>query len=170
MAPYLMVCAAACGLIVIEPDLGTAMIAAFSVGALLIAAGAKLRHLAIIAAVLGFLVLIAVMVEPYRMERLTSFLHPGADASGAGFQGGQAAIALGSGGVFGNGLGESVQKAFYLPEAHTDMIAAVIGEEVGLLGISVLVGLYMLLATPGCARPSGPRTATGGCSRPGSPR
>ena len=63
------------------------------------------------------------MIEPYRMARLTSFLNPGADPSGAGFQTGQASIALGSGGLFGVGLGESVQKAFYLPEAHTDMIS-----------------------------------------------
>ncbi|MEO7197510.1 MAG: FtsW/RodA/SpoVE family cell cycle protein, partial [Solirubrobacterales bacterium] len=112
-------------------------------------AGAKMRHLAILAGALGVLVLIAVMMEPYRMARLTSFVHPSADPSGAGFQGTQASIALGSGGIFGVGIGESVQKAFYLPEAHTDMIAAVIGEELGLIGINVLVGLYMLLGYAG---------------------
>ena len=85
-----------------------------------------------------------ILIEPYRMERLTGFLNPGADAEGAGFQATQASIALGSGGIFGVGLGESVQKAFYLPEAHTDMIAAVIGEELGLLGITLLVGLFAL--------------------------
>ncbi len=149
MAPFLLVAAAACALIVIEPDLGTAMVTAFSIAALLIAAGAKVRHLAILAGALGVLVLLAVMMEPYRMARLTSFVHPSADASGAGFQGTQASIALGSGGIFGVGIGESVQKAFYLPEAHTDMIAAVIGEELGLIGINVLVGLYMLLGYAG---------------------
>ncbi len=71
------------------------------------------------------------------MARLTSFVHPSADASGAGFQGMQVDRAR-LGGVFGTGIGESVQKAFYLPEAHTDMIAAVIGEELGLLGITIL--------------------------------
>ena len=80
---------------------------------------------------LVLLIVIAVLIEPYRMARLTSFIDPAADASGAGFQGQQASIALGSGGFFGVGIGESVQKAFYLPEAHTDMIAAVIGEELG---------------------------------------
>ncbi len=149
MAPYLLVSAAAIGLIVVEPDLGTGMVTAFSISALLIAAGAKLRHLAIIAGVLAFLVFIAVLMEPYRMARLTTFINPSHDASGAGFQGVQATIALGSGGIFGVGIGESVQKAFYLPEAHTDMIAAVIGEELGLLGITVLVGLYMLLGYAG---------------------
>jgi cell division protein FtsW len=83
------------------------------------------------------------------MARLTSFLHPAADAGGAGFQGIQASIALGSGGIFGVGLGESVQKAFYLPEAHTDMIGAVIGEELGLLGMVLLVALFGLFAYAG---------------------
>ena len=149
MAPFLLVAAACCGLIVVEPDLGTAMVTAFSLAALLVAAGARVRHLAMIAGALVLLVVVAVLLEPYRMARLTSFLNPTSDVSGAGFQGTQATIALGSGGLFGVGLGESVQKAFYLPEAHTDMIAAVIGEELGLLGMSVLVGLYMLLGFAG---------------------
>jgi cell division protein FtsW len=149
MAPYLLVCAGAFALIMVQPDFGTVMVTAFSVCALLIAAGAKLRHLAILAGVLACFGLIAVLLEPYRAARITSFLSPGADASGAGFQGAQAAIAMGSGGLFGTGLGESVQKAFYLPEAHTDMIAAVIGEEAGLFGIGILNGLYMLFAYAG---------------------
>jgi cell division protein FtsW len=149
LAPYLLVCGGAIGLIVVEPDLGTGMVTAFSVSALLIAAGAKLKHLALLAGGLLFLVFVAVLMEPYRMARLTTFIDPSHDASGAGFQGVQATIALGSGGIFGVGIGESVQKAFYLPEAHTDMIAAVIGEELGLLGITVLVGLYMLLGFAG---------------------
>ncbi|MCB0876522.1 MAG: putative lipid II flippase FtsW [Solirubrobacterales bacterium] len=149
MRPILLVAGAVCALIVLEPDLGTAMVTAFSMAALLIAGGAKLRHLAIIAGLLLLLVLVAVLMEPYRMARLTTFINPGADAAGAGFQSQQASIALGSGGFFGVGIGESVQKAFYLPEAHTDMIAAVIGEELGLIGISLLVGLYMLFGYAG---------------------
>jgi cell division protein FtsW len=149
LSPFLLVTAGVCALIIVEPDLGTGMVTAFSVAALLVAAGAKIRHLAMIAGVIGVLVLLAVLMEPYRMERLTSFIHPTADASGAGFQSTQASIALGSGGIFGVGLGESVQKAFYLPEAHTDMIAAVIGEELGMMGISLLVGMYMLLGYAG---------------------
>ena len=81
---------------------------------------------------LGFFALLMTVIEPYRMARLTGFLNPGADATGAGFQAAQAKIALGSGGIFGVGIGNGVQKAFYLPEAHTDMISAVIGEELGL--------------------------------------
>ena len=91
---------------------------------------------------LGVLALLMTIVEPYRMARLTGFLNPGADAAGAGFQAAQAKIALGSGGIFGVGIGNGVQKAFYLPEAHTDMISAVIGEELGLVGIVGVVGLF----------------------------
>ena len=88
-------------------------------------------------------------VEPYRRARLTAFLNPWADAGDAGFQAVQGQIALGSGGLFGLGLGESVQKIFYLPEAHTDFILAVIGEELGVAGICVLLFLYGLIAYAG---------------------
>ena len=149
MLPYFLVVALACGLIVVEPDLGSALVGCFSVAALLVAGGAKLRHLAFVALAVSLVAFLAIAIEPYRQERLVGFLHPAADASGAGFQGIQASIALGSGGIFGVGLGESVQKAFYLPEAHTDMIAAVIGEELGLVGISVLAGLFVLFGYAG---------------------
>jgi cell division protein FtsW len=147
--PFLLVAAFACLLIVIEPDLGTAMVVAFSVGATLIAAGARPRDLALIAAGLGFLVLLVTVVEPYRMARLTAFLHPGADTSGSGFQAAQAKIAIGSGGIFGVGIGNGVQKAYYLPEANTDMIAAVIGEELGLVGMIGIVGLFAMFGYAG---------------------
>ena len=149
MAPYLIVSGFACALIVIEPDLGSGLVAAFSIAMLLVVGGAKVRHLATVAGILVLLAGIAIVMEPYRQERLLSFVNPGADAAGSGFQGIQASIAMGSGGVFGVGLGESVQKAFYLPEAHTDMIAAVIGEELGLVGFMVLCGLYVLFGFAG---------------------
>jgi cell division protein FtsW len=149
MMPFLGAVALICLLVVIEPDLGTAMVACFSAAAMLTAAGARMRDLAIIAAALGVVIAIAVMVEPYRMERLTGFIDPSHDPAGSGFQAIQAKIALGSGGFFGVGLGESLQKAFYLPEAHTDMIAAVIGEELGLMGIGMLIGLYGLFGYAG---------------------
>jgi cell division protein FtsW len=149
MTPYLTAVGIVCLLVVMEPDLGTAMVACFTAAALLTAAGARMRDLALIAGAIGFVVLLAVLLEPYRMARLTGFLDPTSDPSGAGFQAIQAKIALGSGGVFGVGLGESLQKAFYLPEAHTDMIAAVIGEELGFVGITVLVGLYGLFGYAG---------------------
>jgi cell division protein FtsW len=149
LMPYLLVVALACLLIVAEPDLGTTMVVAFSVAAMLIAAGARPRDLGLIALCLATLALLATVIEPYRMDRLTGFLNPGADAAGAGFQAAQAKIALGSGGIFGVGIGNGVQKAFYLPEAHTDMISAVIGEELGLLGILGVVGLFGLLGYAG---------------------
>ncbi len=149
LMPFLLVVGAATLLIVAEPDLGTAMVVAFAVAATLIAAGMRIRDLAVIAAVLAFFGLLMTVVEPYRMARLTGFLNPGADASGAGFQAAQAKIALGSGGLFGVGIGNGVQKAFYLPEAHTDMISAVIGEELGLVGILGVVGLFGLFGYAG---------------------
>ena len=129
--------------------MGTAMVAVFAVGATLVAAGARPADLAKIALVLGVLVLLMTVVEPYRMARLTGFLHPGADAAGTGFQALQAKIALGSGGIFGVGIGNGVQKAYYLPEAHTDMISAVIGEELGLVGIAGVVGLFAMFGYAG---------------------
>jgi cell division protein FtsW len=149
LMPVLLVAGGACLLIVAEPDLGTAMVVAFAVGATLLAAGARPVDLGKIALGLGALALLMTVIEPYRMERLTGFLHPGSEAAGAGFQAAQAKIALGSGGIFGVGIGNGVQKAFYLPEAHTDMISAVIGEELGMVGILGVVGLFSLLGYAG---------------------
>jgi cell division protein FtsW len=149
LMPFLLVTATACLLIIAEPDMGTTMVVAFSVGATLIAAGARLADIGKIALCLGVLALLMTVVEPYRMARLTGFLHPGSEAAGAGFQAAQAKIALGSGGFFGVGIGNGVQKAFYLPEAHTDMISAVIGEELGMVGILGVVGLFALLGYAG---------------------
>ncbi len=149
LMPFLLVVGAAALLIVAEPDLGTTMVVTFAVAATLLAAGARLRDLALIGVVLACFALLMTVIEPYRMARLTGFLNPGADASGAGFQAAQAKIALGSGGLFGVGIGNGVQKAFYLPEAHTDMISAVIGEELGLVGILGVVGLFSLFGYAG---------------------
>jgi cell division protein FtsW len=142
-------------------DLGTALVAAAAIVALLIAAGVRLRDIGLLVGAAAVVVLLAVLIEPYRVARITSFLDPGADPGGAGFQLTQAKIALGSGGLFGVGVGESLQKAFYLPEAHTDMIAAVIGEELGMLGIAALVGLYGLFAYAGLKIAQGARDRHG---------
>jgi cell division protein FtsW len=149
LMPFLLVVGGAALLIVAEPDLGTAMVVATAVAATLVAAGMRLRDLAVIGAVLALFALLMTVIEPYRMARLTGFLNPGVDANGAGFQAAQAKIALGSGGLFGVGIGNGVQKAFYLPEAHTDMISAVIGEELGLVGILGVVGLFSLFGYAG---------------------
>ncbi len=149
MMPFLLVVGTSALLIVAEPDLGTTLVIAFASAATLIAAGARISDLAKIALVLGVFALLMTLIEPYRMARLTAFLNPGADTAGAGFQAAQAKIALGSGGLFGVGIGNGVQKAFYLPEAHTDMITAVIGEELGLVGIVGVVGLFSMLGYAG---------------------
>ncbi len=141
--------AGAATLVVFVSDLGTALVTCLALAALLVAAGVRLRDLGLLAAILVAIALVAVLIEPYRMERITTFLNPAGDPGGSGFQLIQAKIALGSGGLFGTGLGESLQKAFYLPEAHTDMIAAVIGEELGMMGIFALVGLYGMFAYAG---------------------
>jgi cell division protein FtsW len=149
LRPYLLVVGGACLLIVVDPDMGTAMVVAFSAAVLLIAAGLSPRDLGLIALSVGALALLAAVVEPYRMARLTGFLHPSSDPTGAGFQAAQAKIALGSGGFFGVGIGNGTAKAGFLPEAHTDMISAVIGEELGMFGILGVVGLFGLFGYAG---------------------
>lgn len=147
--PLLLVIGGAVVLIGLQPDLGTDLVICVSLAMLLIAAGARLQDIAKIAAGGIFVILIASLLEPYRLARITSFLFPGSDPTGSGYQIEQARIAIGSGGIFGVGLGESVQKVFYMPEAHTDMILAVIGEELGLLGICGVVVLYAALLVGG---------------------
>jgi cell division protein FtsW len=147
--PLLLVVAAACALLMKQPDMGTTMVICFAIGALLVAAGTPMRNLALIGGTLLFLATILAIAEPYRRERLFSFLDPFADAGDSGFQAVQALTAIGHGGFFGVGLGESVQKIFYLPEAHTDMILAVIGEELGMFGILGLLGLYGMIGYAG---------------------
>jgi len=122
---------------------------AFSITALLIAAGMPLRYLAGLALGTAGLVLLLVMAQPYQEARLLSFLHPWSVGQGAGYQAVQGQIALGSGGLLGVGLGRSVQKIFWLPEAQTDFILAVIGEELGVLGICGVVVLYGMIAYAG---------------------
>jgi cell division protein FtsW len=125
------------------------MVTCLAIGSLLIAAGVPKENLFKIIGVLAVLALIFAVVEPYRRARLLTFLHPWQDQTGSGFQSVQAMIAIGSGGFFGVGLGESVQKIFYLPEAHTDMILAVIGEEWGVLGITAVASLFGLFGYAG---------------------
>ena len=116
---------------------------------MLIAAGLPMRQLGLVAGVGATLVALFALFEPYRRARLTSFLDPWDHASGAGFQSVQGQIAIGSGGLFGHGLGASIQKIFYVPEAHTDFILAVIGEELGLAGILGLLCLYGIIGYAG---------------------
>ena len=147
--PLLLVAGVVCLLIASQPDLGTALVIGFTMCALLVAAGMPIRLLGKCVAVAVVLIGIFALLEPYRRDRLTSFLDPWAHADSIGFQAVQGQIAMGSGGLFGRGLGESVQKIFFLPEAHTDFILAVIGEELGLAGVSALLCLYGMIGYAG---------------------
>ena len=110
---------------------------------------------------------LAIWMEPYRRERLFSFLDPWKDAQGAGFQNVQAIIGMGSGGITGEGLGQGIQKVNFLPEAHTDMIFAVVGEELGFVGSSIVIAAFAVFAWAGfrvalqCRDPFGKRLAAG---------
>jgi cell division protein FtsW len=147
--PVGLVTGLVCALVLIEPDLGTAIAIGIMVAAMLVVAGTPLRVLAGTGAIAVVAVLGAIWIEPYRRARVLSFLDPWSDAEGAGFQTVQAMIALGSGGLFGVGLGESVQKANYLPEASTDMIFAIVGEELGLVGATAVIAAFAVFGYAG---------------------
>ena len=130
-------------LLLAEPDFGAASVLFITGFGILFIAGARLRYVLLGAAtVVGAGVLLVVMA-PYRMQRVTSFLDPWADPYNSGFQLTQSLIAIGRGEWFGVGLGESVQKLFYLPEAHTDFLFAVLAEELGLVGVAVTLALFI---------------------------
>ncbi|MGH3011709.1 MAG: putative lipid II flippase FtsW [Gaiellaceae bacterium] len=165
--PIGVVFGACLGLILIEPDLGTAISIAVMLAAVLVVAGTRLSTLAGAGAIAFFLIAAAIWLEPYRRERILSFLDPWQDPHGTGFQSVQAMLALGSGGFFGVGLGESVQKVYYLPEASTDMIFAIIGEELGLFGAFAVLAAFVVFGYAGfnvalaCRDPFGKLLATG---------
>lgn len=145
--PHLIIGGLFLGLILLEPDLGTALILGLILFLMLYVSGAKLSHLLLVGLLALPAVALAVAGSEYRLRRLLTFLDPWRDASTSGFQIIQSYIAFGSGQLWGRGLGESRQKLFYLPEAHTDFIYSVIGEELGLLGalaVLVLFGLIIL--------------------------
>jgi cell division protein FtsW len=148
--PILLPAACALLLIVIaQRDLGTGLVIGLTLAAVLVAAGLPLRQLALAAGAAAFVIIVLALLEPYRRARLTAFLNPWDHAGTIGFQAVQGQIAIGSGGLFGVGPGQSVQKVFYLPEAHTDFILAVIGEELGLAGICALLALYGMIGYAG---------------------
>ncbi|MGH2694011.1 MAG: putative lipid II flippase FtsW [Actinomycetota bacterium] len=133
-------------LVVMQPDLGTALLlGAIGIGMLFVA-GAPVRYVAPIAISGAALALIAAMAEPYRRARIFAFLNPWADPLNSGYQTIQSLIALGSGGWFGVGLGASRQKWSYIPNAHTDFIFAILGEEMGLFGTLIVVGMFVFIA------------------------
>jgi cell division protein FtsW len=167
MKPVGLVVVAFGGLIVIEPDLGTTISLFLMVAGILLVSGISLRLFALASSFAIGAGLLAIWMEPYRRERVFSFLDPWQDAQGAGFQNVQAIIGMGSGGVTGEGLGQGIQKVNFLPEAHTDMIFAVVGEELGFVGSAVVIAAFAVFAWAGfrialqCRDPFGKRLAAG---------
>ncbi len=147
--PHLLVTAALMGLCLLEKDLGTCVVMAVVLFVMLFAAGAKVSYLVgafLLSLPIGWKVIAG---TPYRRERILAWLDPFAHRRGAGYQMWESMVGIGNGGWFGQGLGEGRSKLFYLPEAHTDFIAAVIAEEAGLIGLALLIALYAVFAWRG---------------------
>lgn len=136
-------------LLLLEPDFGATVVICGTALAMLFLTGVKLRYYAGLFLLIGTSLAFLAVSSPYRLARLTAFLDPWADQFNTGYQLTQSLIAFGRGGWFGVGLGDSVQKLFYLPEAHTDFLFAVLAEELGLVGILFVVFLYSILVTRG---------------------
>jgi cell division protein FtsW len=149
LLPALVVIGALCGLVILEPDLGTVVVIGLVTVGLLFLGGAKVSHLMTLGLCAVPVVLALVLGSSYRRQRLLTFLAPWKDASDAGFQITQSFLAFGSGGLFGVGLGEGKQKLFFLPEAHTDFVLALVGEELGLIGTGAIMLLFALFVVRG---------------------
>jgi len=134
-------------LLLIEPDFGATAVIAATALAMIFLAGAKIWQFIVLFSIVVFGMMVIAISSPYRMLRLTTFLHPWANAFSSGYQLTQSLIAFGRGGWFGVGLGNSIQKLFYLPEAHTDFLFAVLAEELGLIGELVVIGLFIALCS-----------------------
>lgn len=133
------------GLLLVQPDFGSAVLLMIITLVMIYIAGARYRDLTVISLLAGSSLMVIAWAEPYRVKRLVNFVDPWQDPFNAGFQLVQALIAVGRGEVTGVGIGSSIQKLFYLPEAHTDFIFAVYAEEVGFIGVLVLIALFVLL-------------------------
>lgn len=144
LAPYLALIMVICLLVMWQPDLGTTLVIAGTAYCLLLAAGARWSHMGLLAGGGVAAIIVAIILAPYRMARVTAFWDPWKYATTKGFQTIQSLYALGSGGLFGVGLGRSRQKFFYLPEQHTDFIFAILGEELGYLGVLFVLTLFFI--------------------------
>src|SRR5512147_157724 len=149
LLPALIVVGLLSGLVLLEPDLGTVVVIGLVTVSLLFLGGARISHLLTLALCAVPVVVVLVLGSSYRRQRLMTFLAPWKDASDAGFQITQSFLAFGSGGPFGVGLGEGKQKLFFLPEAHTDFVLALVGEELGLAGTATVILLFALFAIRG---------------------
>jgi cell division protein FtsW len=147
--PYLALLGVITLLVILERDLGTTLIIAAILLSQFLVAGGRKRHVLLLALIVGLCVYLFIRMEPYRLHRIVAFFDPWADPLNTGFQAVQSVLALGSGGIFGVGLGQSIQKYQWLPFAHTDFIFAIVGEETGLIGTSAVLGLFGLFAYRG---------------------
>ena len=141
----MLVLSLCCALILAEPDFGAAIVLLATALVVLFVAGARIRDFLLFFSTAVIAMIALAVTSPYRMKRITAFLDPWADPYNSGFQLTQSLIAIGRGEWLGVGLGDSVQKLFYLPEAHTDFVFAVFAEEFGLLGSAVLIALFLAL-------------------------
>lgn len=132
-------------LLLMQPDFGSTVVISICVMGMLFVAGNKVRWYGLLLGTMVMMAAMLVIISPYRMHRITGFLHPWENANGSGYQLVQALIGFGRGGWFGDGLGNGIQKQFFLPEAHTDFITSVIAEELGVVGLMVLLAVYLLL-------------------------
>ena len=133
------------GLIMLQPDLGTGVILVMSIISLLFIAGVSMKFF-IIGGLIGIIgVVILLIIAPYRMDRITSFIDPWSDALGTGFQIIQSLYAIGPAGILGTGFGNSIQKHFYLPEPQPDLLFSIIAEEFGVMGAIIVVGLFSII-------------------------
>jgi cell division protein FtsW len=147
--PYMCLLAILLALVLAQPDLGSAITLAGVAVTMMIVAGCRIRYLVGLAMIALPLLYYLIMNVDYRRRRILAFLNPWEDPTNSGFQIIQSWIAFGSGGVVGKGLGESKQKLFYLPEAHTDFIFSVIGEELGFVGVFVVSSMFLVLIVRG---------------------
>lgn len=143
--PHVIVLALLCSLILLQPDFGSAVILTALTWIMLFAGGVRLSHLASALAVAAPLLGYVAILKPYRLQRLLAYTDPWRDPAGDGYQMIHALMAFGSGQAWGAGLGQGMQKLFYLPEPHTDFIFAVIGEELGLIGVATVLFFYGLI-------------------------
>jgi cell division protein FtsW len=149
LRPVLLVMALLGALVLREPDLDSTIVLMLIAFTVLIVGGVRLRHLAVVGSVTAVAGTLLALSEPYRRARMFAFLNPSSDASSTGYQISQSLIAVGSGGLTGVGLGAGRAKWLFLPNAHTDFIFAIIGEELGLLGCTLVVALFVAFAVLG---------------------
>jgi cell division protein FtsW len=149
LVPYLLVLAVIAGFLMLQPHFSAVVVIVIVGSIVLLIAGAKIWHFIGLGILATPVAIWAIVSEPYRMQRITAFIDPFKDKLGDGWQIIQSLYAIGSGGIFGLGLGRSRQKFLYIPEPHNDFIFSILAEELGLIGVTVVIGLFMMLVYRG---------------------